>query len=121
MFLLLFGINLGFIFLTGILYVLFGQISVRKLRKNPETKHYLGTSFISGWDILNVAQALAWPSLSRKIKQGQLGALEADPDILQKHTNKIDRLLGVVFYWALIGSSLGMITLSVLNITGLLV
>lgn len=121
MFLLVFSIVFCFGLLACILYVLFGQITVRKLRKNPETKHALGASFISGWDILNVAQALAWPSLNRRIKQGQLGALEADPNILIKHTTKLDRFLGVTFYWSFVGSSLSLIVISVLNVTGLFV
>lgn len=121
MFSLLLAIVFCFGLLACILYVLFGQITVRKLRKNPATKQELGVSFISGWDILNVAQALAWPSLNRKIKQGQLGALEADPDILIKHTNKFDRFLGVAFYWVFVGSGSSCLLLIVLNSVGLIV
>jgi hypothetical protein len=121
----MFSLTLAIVFCFGllacILYVLFGQITVRKLRKNPDTKHELGLSFVSGWDILNVAQALAWPGLNRKIKQGQLGALEADPDMLRKHTNKFDRFLGAAFYWTFMGSGLSLVTLSILNLTGLFV
>lgn len=47
--------------ITGILYVLFGQVTVRKLRKNTETKDYLGLELSSGWDILNVASAICRP------------------------------------------------------------
>ena len=46
-------------FVACILFVIFGQVTVRKLRKNPETKHELGLEFAGGWDILNVAQALS--------------------------------------------------------------
>jgi len=42
-------------FIAGFLFVLFGQITVRKLRKNPATKNELGVEFLSGWDIINVA------------------------------------------------------------------
>jgi len=48
-------------FSSAILYVVFGQVTVRKLIKNPETKHELGVEFVSGWDIVNVAQALSIP------------------------------------------------------------
>jgi len=48
-------------FLTAILYVIFGQVTVKKLRKNPKTKDALGLEYVSGWDIINVAQALAIP------------------------------------------------------------
>ncbi|WP_236701395.1 hypothetical protein [Thalassomonas viridans] len=47
--------------IKGIFFVLFEQITVRKLRKNPKTKDVLGLEFMSGWDILNTAQALAMP------------------------------------------------------------
>lgn len=105
-----------------ILYVLFGQITVRKLRKNPETQHALGAEFISGWSIINVAQALALPRpISRKLKGGQLGCLEADPDLLKKHTNAFDRLLAAIFYWVLMGSGLSGILLLILNALGLVV
>lgn len=39
----------------------FGQMTVRKLRKNPKTKDILGLEVISGWDIINVAQAFSLP------------------------------------------------------------
>jgi hypothetical protein len=47
--------------LTGIMFVLFGQITVRKLRKNPKTRNALGLEYVSGWDVINAAQALAFP------------------------------------------------------------
>ena len=47
--------------ISGILYVVFGQMTVRKLRKNPKTKDILGLEVISGWDIINVAQAFSLP------------------------------------------------------------
>ena len=53
---LLVGILIAEVFVVMLLYLLFGQITVRKLRKNPETKQSLGIEFVSGWDILNVAQ-----------------------------------------------------------------
>ena len=56
-------------FIAWILFVIFGQITVRKLRKNPETKHELGIEFVSGWDIFNVAQALSLPAaLEKRLK-----------------------------------------------------
>ncbi len=58
---ILYGILFVLIFITSILFVLFGQITVRKLRKNPETKDYLGVEYISGMDIVNVAQTFLIP------------------------------------------------------------
>lgn len=102
-----------------ILFVLFGQVTVRKLRKNPQTKHELGVEFVSGWDIINVAQALAMPkSIIRKFNKSQLSALYADADLLYKHTNKIDRVLGIIFYWLLMLSGLFGIILVLLDAIG---
>jgi len=62
-----------------VFFILFGQITVRKLRKNPDTKERLGIEFISGWDIINVAQALSIPrAWRRKLKSSPLSALYAN-------------------------------------------
>ena len=58
----LLGIIFIFMLIACLLYVVFGQVTVRRLRKNPKTKDALGLEFVSGWDIINVAQALAFPS-----------------------------------------------------------
>ena len=116
---LLVGVLIAFTFVTMILFVLFGQVTVRKLRKNPQTKHELGVEFVSGWDIINVAQALAIPkSIIRKFKRSQLSALYADADLLYKHTNKFDRVLGIIFYWLLMLSGLFGIILVLLDAFG---
>ena len=85
--------------ITLILFVIFGQATVRKLRKNPETKDSLGMEFVSGWDIFNVAQALALPrKYAQWRKKAPLGMLHADADLLHKHTTRFDRILARVFY-----------------------
>jgi len=67
---ILVGIMIAMSFIVMVLFVLFGQITVRKLRKNSETKTELGFEFASGWDILNVAQALALPKvITRRLKK----------------------------------------------------
>ena len=59
-------------FVALIMFVLFGQITVRKLRKNPELQHALGLELVSGWDIINVAQALAMPKAAmNKLSEGK--------------------------------------------------
>ena len=101
-------IPLSMAFISCILFVIFGQVTVRKLRKNPETRHALGIEFASGWDILNVAQALALPkSVAQKIWRNSMG-FEANPDLLYEHTTVFDRVLARVFYtlFALSGSAL---------------
>jgi len=88
--------------ITGVLYILFGQITVRKLRKNPKTKDCLGIEFVSGWDVINVAQALAIPrSWSRKLEEKQFSLIYANSDLLFESTTKFDRFLANFFYWLL--------------------
>ena len=106
---------------SAILYVLFGQITVRKLRKNPDTKHELGIEFASGWDILNVAQALSLPKfVTRRFQKSRLHFLQANSEILYKHTSSFDRLLARAFYWLWMISALSLITFALLDVTGIL-
>ena len=115
------GIMIAIAFVTMVLFILFGQITVRKLRKNPATKDELGIEFVSGWDIINVAQALAMPtSIIRKFKDTKLSFLYANADLLIKHTNKFDRFLAFLFYWLLMSSGLFMATWALLDVTGVL-
>ncbi len=96
---ILFSILLFSGFSTAILFVLFGQITVRKLRKIPETKNHLGFEFASGWDILNVAQAFSVPKWFReKVKGSPLSFLRADFNLLYNHTTKFDRILARIFF-----------------------
>ncbi len=109
----LFAISAAAAFIGCILFVIFGQITVRKLRKNPETRHELGIEFASGWDITNVAQALSLPKFLQKRVKNQ--ALHASPEILYKHTTVFDRVLARMFYWLWMSSAFAMIILMVLN------
>ncbi|MFT7680915.1 MAG: hypothetical protein ACI935_000348 [Moritella dasanensis] len=116
----LFGINAIFTFIACILYVIFGQVTVRKLRKNPETKDKLGVEFVSGWDIIKVAQALSLPRfMTDKFKQSPLSGLFADADVLFEHTTRFDKILARVFYWLYATSGLSMILLMLLDVIGL--
>jgi len=108
-----------FMFLACILYVIFGQVTVRKLRNNPRTKDQLGLEYASGWDIINVAQALAFPrSWSRKLEKSPLSSMYANSQILFENTNKFDRFLGIVFYWLFMTSGLTGALLVLLNFLG---
>jgi len=103
-----------------ILYIVFGQITARKLRKNPETKHELGVEFASGWDILNVAGALAMPRwLNRKFQSTPLAFLYANAEILDKNTNVFDRVLATVFYGLFVFSGSSLILLMILDAFGI--
>jgi len=103
-------------FLAAIFFVIFGQVTVRRLRKNPKTKNELGVEFVSGWDIINVAKALAMPRwLNRKFRSSQLSFLHADPDLIDRHTNGLDRVLATIFYVLLNVSGFGFLILMVLD------
>lgn len=107
-------------FFAAIFYVAFGQITVRKLRKNPITKDKLGFEYVSGWDIINVAQSLSIPrKLSKKLEGTTLGALYANSELLHDQTNIFDRILGAVFYWLLTISGGMMICLAILDTLGI--
>ena len=105
-------------FISMILLVIFGQVTMRKLRKNPETKQALGIEFLSGWDIFNAAQALTLPkAVAQRIKRNSTSmglGFEADPDILYKHTTVFDRVLARVFYtlFALSGFAIIILTMA---------
>ena len=112
----LLGCNAVVMFFSLFLYVLFGQITVRKLRKIPETKHELGMEFAGGWDILNVAQALATPSKIHKLlENGQLSFLYANSEAIAKHTNRFDKVLAIIFFWLFMGSGVSMLALVILE------
>ncbi|WP_166268147.1 hypothetical protein [Marinobacter caseinilyticus] len=118
---ILFGCSMGGMLFALILYVVFGQVTVRKLRKYPDTKNALGVEFASGWDILNVAQALAIPrSWSKKLESSPLSALYANSESLRQNTTPFDRLLAAVFYWLFTASGMTMIALVVLDGLGII-
>jgi len=119
LFSLLLAIDTCILLVSAILLVIFGQITVRKLRKNPETKNALGIEFVSGWDIINAANALALPiKYARRRKKLPFGMLHADPDVLYNHTNRLDRILARLFVipWAFGG--LSAVVLMLLDIFG---
>lgn len=112
----LLGINAIFVLLGLVLYVVFGQVTVRRLRKDPATKNVLGLEFISGWDVINAAQALSLPrKIAKKLENSSLSPMYANSNLLRKNTTLVDRILAAVFYWVFIISSLSMITLVSIN------
>lgn len=116
----LFAITAAFGFAGAIFYVIFGQITVRKLRKNPATKDKLGIELASGWSILNVAQAIALPRfITDKLKQSPLSSMYAHIDELLAHTTIFDRILARVFYWLFTGAGLAFVLMALLDTLGL--
>ncbi len=104
---------------SGILYVAFGQITVRKLRKNPKTRDFLGVEYASGWDIINVAQAFAFPrAWAKKVENSKFSFMYANASELYENTTKFDQVLGFVFYWVLTISGLVSAVLILLDSLG---
>ncbi len=105
--------------IDGILFVFFGEKTVRKLRRNPATKDALGIEFVSGWDILNVALALTTPRrILHKIKESPLKAFRSDADLLYLYTTRFDRILARLLYSSLIITVLALFTLMFLDKLG---
>jgi hypothetical protein len=78
-----------------ILFILFGQTTVRKLRKKPETRNTLGLELAIGWDIFNVAGAMCRPQwLSERLRRSTLSFTAADGRPIYENTNWFDRMLG---------------------------
>jgi hypothetical protein len=104
-----------------ILCVIFGQVTVRKLRKNPETKGELGMEFIGGMDIFNVGVAFTLPrKFTRLGQKGPLRILSANADLLYKHTTRFDRILARVFIIPATFSLFGLLGLSIMEKFGFL-
>lgn len=107
--------------IAAILYVILGQVTVRKLRKNPAVKDQLGVEFASGWDILNVAGSLSTPAwLREKFSASRLSALSANYQALYENTNKFDRVLARIFWFFYVVSASLMLLVIAVNSLGLL-
>ena len=116
----LLGICFLFILIGWVLFVLLGQITVRTLRKNPETRDKLGLDFASGWDIFNVAGAMCRPHwLSERLRRSTLSFTAADERPIYENTNWFDRLLGRTMFIMMMGAVAVMLVLILLNFIGL--
>ena len=113
----IFAYALAACFLAMIMYLVFSWVTVRKLRKNPDTKDKLGMEFMSGWDVFNVAQALSTPrSIHKILESNSLAFLHADTDELYKHINRLDRVLAIIFWFLFITTAAACIVLVVLSL-----
>ncbi|MDN3473253.1 hypothetical protein [Pseudoalteromonas sp. APC 3355] len=105
--------------LSAVLYVFFGQVTVRKLRKNPNTKELLGMEYISGWDIINVAKVFSLPrKWMLKVEKSKFAFMYANSSALYENTTIFDRVLGCIFYWSLTLSGLFGAFFALLNSLG---
>ncbi len=93
---------IGSMMISGLLFVIFGQVTVRKLRKDPATRSLLGIEFLSGWDIVSASSALSRPDwLTWRLERGALRGLFADSQALKAHTTRLDRGLAQACYWGM--------------------
>lgn len=109
------GVFLLSFLLWGSLLVVFGEVTVRRLRRDPATRGHLGYEFLPGWDIVNVAVALSWPRrLKRRLDRGVLGGFHANTELVLCHTSLLDRILARTFYWTVVFSVLCLLLFSLL-------
>ena len=95
----LFLLAMGGAFLSFLLFGVFAVVTVRKLRKNPQTRFRLGMPLYPGGEIPNVAAAIALPrSYTRWVRSGPMGDLFADCDAVYAHTTRLDRWLARIFF-----------------------
>lgn len=117
----LLGVAAAFMFLGAVLFVLFGQLTVRRLRKKPEVREQLGIELASGWDILNVAGALSRPKwLSERLRRSRLSFTAADERPIYANTNRFDRFLGRLFFYSWMGSAAAFLIVITLTYFGLI-
>ena len=85
----------------GLAFV-FSLTTVRKLRRNPATRDALGIPiFMTGGLTGNVAQACGCPEFLLRISaRGPLRVLDADRELVFRHTTRLDRALGRLCFWS---------------------
>lgn len=87
--------------LTCILFVVFGDVAVRRLRKITEIKDKLGFEYVNGRDIMNVAMALSIPrKLNQRDINSKAGFMFADAGSISPYTRKVDRFIAKLFFWS---------------------
>ena len=80
--------------------VLLWLVTVRRLRRDPRTRHSLGLDIFPGWQTMKVASALSWPrAMGRRFDSRPLAALRAHSQTLYANTSRLDRCLARACYW----------------------
>jgi len=106
--------------ITAVLFLLFGETTVRRLRKNPETKELLGFEYVSGRDIMNVAMALSLPrKLMHKAANSKLKFMFADADKLYGYVSRYDLVLARMFYYLFVVDAVMIFVLIAINLLGI--
>ena len=116
---IIFGLGflvLGSIFVWAVFMFAFGVITVRRLRKHPETSGCLGFPLLPGWETMSVAAALSLPGfILRGRESGLTSMFRADSATMYRHTSLLDRLLGRICYWAHIIAFISIMTVVALQ------
>lgn len=95
----LFLLAMGGTLLSFLMSGVFAVVTVRKLRKNPQTRSQLGMPLYPGGQIPNVAAAITLPRrYTRWARAGPVGDLFADCDAVYAHTTQFDRWLARIFF-----------------------
>ena len=99
------------IIIDSIVFVTFGQKTVRKLRKNSSARDALGIEFMSGWDIFNVTIAFGFPrKLNRYLRKTAFAPFHADADLLEKYMSRFDLILARLHFSLWMISAFAMFT-----------
>lgn len=110
------AIVFGILFIDLFLFLIFAWTTIRKLKKNPETKDALGFEFINGLSIFSVAQALSWPrSITQKTEKKTHSYMLANANLIHQHTNTFDKILARTFYWSIIFVVISLLTLATMS------
>lgn len=112
----LLALSCAVILVAWIIFLVFAQVSVRRLEKHPETKDALGMELVSGWRIFNIAEALVLPmSFFKRIEGGPLFFMYADAKVLRRHSRLIDRILAHLLFWPFVTGSFSAVLLVILD------
>jgi hypothetical protein len=105
--------------LTSFLFLIFAQVTVRKLEKNPVTKHALGAEFVSGQRIVHAACALVLPLwYFRRARQNPMSIINANAELVRQYTNGVDKFLAHLFFWPFVTTGFGGAICSILWYSG---
>lgn len=105
--------------ITGIIFVIFGQVTVRKLRSIPMCKDLLGIELVSGWSIFNVAIIMSMPKRwSRILNNGAMSFYFPNAEALGKYTTRTDRLLAHLLFGLTYATVIGLFALMAMDKLG---
>lgn len=103
-----------------LLYLIFAQVTVRRLEKDPAVREQMGFEAISGWRVFNVAEALVLPrSFFEMARKTLLSGMYANATLLRAHATRLDRVLAHLFFWTFFGSGAAIVLLVALHYLGL--